>query len=220
MIRNLFFHIYPLRGTFWGWHVDVIRSKFHLFNGRKLVHIVYDHETVDPHEVARNFTGVAEVVVRRNDARLGETAHYLRGIESLQSSRRDEMTFYCHSKGVARGRSFWPNTKAWAAAMYEINLCDPGAVEKLMETHDAVGCFRLRMPHAGSDWHYSGTFFWFNHAGVFSNPDWSMIEQSRHGVEGWIGRLVPFDRSATLFDSDKNLYHQTINPSEYARAPL
>jgi hypothetical protein len=134
----------------------------------------------------------------------------------LASTDPEEATFYAHTKGVSYRDVGWKleNTLAWAEAMYTMNLGCPEAIAKLLVRYATVGCFLNEGPHAGSSWHYSGAFFWFNHAAIFSRPQWQSVFQSKYGVEGYLGRLIQRDRAFCLTDPiTLNLYESKLPAS-------
>jgi hypothetical protein len=54
----------------------------------------------------------------------------------------------------------------------------------------------------GNKWQFAGTFWWFNHKELFSKTGekgWNFIYPFFHGVEGYLGRLFPIEKSYCLF---------------------
>lgn len=218
MRRNLLYYVYPVRDSIWRWNVEQLLARWPVFDGRRIVIVAVDGRTVPATEVRAAFSGRgAEFVERGNDRTMGETAAFIAALEGLASTSPDEATFYAHAKGVTRDGKTLENVRSWAAAMYAMNLDRPELVESALSTHDAAGCFLHDMDHAGSKWHYSGTFFWFRHEAVFSRPDWRRIEWSRSGVEGWIGRVVARGRAFALtpFRHFDDLYRYGVGEPEW-----
>jgi len=198
MKRNLYYYLYPLSGSFWDWHLSQLRRHAAAFNGKKVVVVARDRKTAPLAAVKRRLEGLgARVLCVPNDPARGETASFVEGLGRLRSLDPAEMTFYAHAKGVTHAGLKSLVMQTWSEAMYAMNLTHVRAVERLMADYSAVGCFRQEVPHGGSWWHYSGTFFWFNHAALFSR-DWTKIDQGRYGVEGWLGRHVPVEDSFSL----------------------
>lgn len=195
MKRNLNYFIYPLKGSIWTWNVDQLRPFLPVFNGRKIVSVAEDGGTEPLMVVADRFCDPSITYIRtKNDPLRKEMATFLGAMGLLRSPDPDEMTFYGHAKGV----SYWSspqvsNIMAWTRAMYVLNLCDVGAIEKLMETHGAVGAFRENHPV----WHYSGTFFWLKHSEIFSGA-WDRHEAGPLGTETYPGTHIPVERSFDL----------------------
>jgi hypothetical protein len=196
--RNLYFFLYPAQGSFWRWHLAQLRRYWPVFNGRKIVVVATDRWSEPADSVARELRGLdARIVRRRNDLKTWQTASFVAGLSLLRSAREDEITFYAHSKGAShRGpNALW--VRSWAEAMYLMNLSAPELIDGLMRDHDAVGCFRQKMPHGGSVWHYAGAFFWFKHSALFAG-DWRDIRKDRYGGEAYPGRHIPLRRSCSL----------------------
>lgn len=219
MRRNLYYHLYPVEGPLWAWHVDRLLRHADVFNGKKLVVVATDRRTAPFAAVKRRLAGLgARVLKVPNDPARGEAAHFVRGLELLRSAREDELTFYAHAKGVTHTGLKSLVMQTWSDAMYEMNLSAVPAVESLLRERSAAGCFRQEVPHAGSWWHYSGTFFWFKHSAVFSR-DWTRLGAGRYGVEGWLGRHVPVEDSVNLtpYRHYADLYGRGATRSESRR---
>jgi len=90
----------------------------------------------------------------------------------------------------------------WAEALYVTTLDDWFRVVNQLEKFAMTGAFkmrgRFRSHRERSDWHYSGTFFWFRHAHVFSRS-WRDVPQFYCGVEAWPGTLFPAEETGCLF---------------------
>lgn len=198
MKRNLYFYLYPVSGSLWDWHLDQLRRHARAFNGKKVVVVATDARTAPLAAVKRRLAGFgARLLQVPNDPARGEAASFAKGLGLLRSLGDDELTFYAHGKGVTHGGLKSLVMQAWSEAMYALNLSNVRAVERLMADHAAVGCFRQEVPHGGSGWHFSGTFFWFKHAALFAR-DWRDLGRGRYGVEGWLGRHVPLEESFSL----------------------
>jgi hypothetical protein len=196
MKRNLYFYLYPIKGTCWPWHLVKLRAYWNVFNGRKLIVIARDGRT-EASERVLPWLGATDYQVMQvdNDPGLGETRSFLDGLARLQSSDPQEATFYAHAKGVTRPAHLLPNILAWCDAMYLLNLSSPELVDRLMERFDTVGAFHLAPP--GAPWIFGGTFFWFKHSALFSGR-WTEIERTRHGVENYVGTHIPISRACPL----------------------
>lgn len=206
--RNLYYFVCPMGE--WRWNVLRLRSFWPVFNGRRLVYAASGPQLEGLEAVREAFDGSgAEVVATPNSPQLGETASFLKGLESFLPPADDEVTFYGHAKGVSHppGPAL-ERIKRWADAMYVLNLSSPELVDKVMARHHSAGCFVRKQPFAGSHWHFSGTFFWFRNSALFSR-DWRKIDPTRHGVEGYIGthfaaeeafEFTPFGRHPHLYE--------------------
>lgn len=194
MRRNLSYFVYPLRGSIWAWNVDQIRPFLPVFNGRKIVSVAEDGMTEPFMAVADRFGDPSITYIRaRNDPSKREMVTFLEALGRVRSLDPGEMTFYAHAKGVSHWSRSVSNVMAWTRAMYLLNLCDVGAVERVMESHGAVGAFREGHPV----WHYSGTFFWLKHSEIFST-EWDRHESGVLGPETYPGTHLPFERSFDL----------------------
>jgi len=197
MIRNLLFHLYPKRNSFWRWHVEQLLKFQDVWTGKRLVCVVLDDHTVSSGEVSAALEALDCVTFfRRNNADLGEVAHFIRLLTFLESRDPNEATFYAHGKGVSRD-SMLDGIRMWSRSMYELNLTFPELIDRRLETAAAVGAFRVQIPHSGAKWCFAGTFFWLKHSELFSRK-WRDIEPSRWGVEGYPGRHLRFEESSGL----------------------
>lgn len=198
MKRNLLFYLYPRKWSIWPWHIEMLLRYKDVWNGRKILIIAEDKHTVQDAKLLPVVIPLgAEIHRVPNHPQLGETRYFLEKLGLLESLNPDEATFYAHSKAVTRTGAWLAGARMWAKAMYTLNLGDIAAVEKMLTFYCAVGCFRHFLPHAGSRWHYAGTYFWMKHSSIFSRP-WSSIEQSRFGVESYLGRHLRWGEMGTL----------------------
>lgn len=215
MRRNLLFHLYPVRGSIWPWHVDRLLSHLGVWNGRRVVVVVTDGLTDRENEVRSRLAPLeADILVRPNVPPLGEAAYFTEGLSLLESRSDGEATFYAHAKGVTRQSKWVASVQSWSEAMYVLNLSRMEAVERRLSSFASVGCFRQIMNHCESPWHYSGTFFWLKHSVIFSR-NWRDIVAQRHGVEGYPGRHINLDESSSLTPDNifpQDLYRIGVEP--------
>lgn len=209
--RHLVMHVYPVKGNgVWQWNLDQVMKHADLFNGLRIVSIVTDYKTESAAEVRQHLVGFADEVLEfPNQTQLGEVVSFAPMVQQLlKHDSPTDVTFYCHTKGVTRNKA--PAIRSWASAMYETCLHWP-AVQPLLESHAMAGSFR-RYAHVGrdwGDWHYSGTFWWFRNADVFTR-DWTRIPQRRVGIEAWPSRMfrenevgcIFLDRTGGLYDPE------------------
>lgn len=181
--RNLLFHLYPIRGK-WHWHADRLRKVAPLFNGRKLVAVATsDH--CDPWEAVADALPGFEVLAVRNDPSLREVATFEPLFGSMTPAP-DEVTLYAQGKGVTH--DFDPVFMRWTEILYE-TLCDHWpAVEDVLRRYPLAGSF-LKVGRGWADfeslseWHYSGSWFWFRNRELLSKPDWRRIDRFWSGIE-------------------------------------
>lgn len=217
MTRNLLYHIYPLaENDEWRLNVEYLLRYWHVFNGRKLVGIVIDENTVSAAEVQAAFGGRdIEWLIARNDPQLGEVVTFRVGIEKLRSLNTDEATFYAHAKGVKNLCGQWrmrddrsranmvSSVRNWRNRMYTYCLgANETNLDRILRRRSAAGCFRIpgdvgTLHKSRSDnpcyWFFAGTFFWLNHLAYFGNPQPVPLRDNRWGVEYHLGSLFPIE---------------------------
>jgi hypothetical protein len=205
-------YIYPIRQhEVWRWNIEQIRQRMHLFNGKRIVAVMTDHATNSVDEVQAAFCDerIDAWVVGRNDPTRWEMQGLPRMMEYVYSCDPNEITFYCHAKGVQGPAHVTdpllceqPRIK-WATAMYGACLDDMPFVEKQLETHTFAGAFKRRMVHGEppyrSSWHFAGTFYWFRNARLFALPNWHHFDHQWYGAETYPGQLVGWGQAAGLF---------------------
>ena len=195
MKRNLLYFIYPAAANDeWRQNVTHLRQYFNVFNHKKIITVAQGPGTVPAAYVERELSGLnATLKTIANDERLGEVPAFLGALEQVASQDPDEITFYAHAKGVTPNRPepVQRNLRRWRDLMYDHCLGNPARVERILRRHPCCGCFKKygpALPEEDVDWHYSGAFFWFNHARLFSQ-DWKTIGASRYAVEGFLPRF-------------------------------
>ena len=178
-------------------------SHWRVFNGKKIVSIAQGEGLVAPAIVELYLPKDAEVIVVDNDPLLGETPSFIAMLERVESIDSAECTFYAHAKGVTpRQQNKSQSILMWRNLMYWNCLADIRRVEEIMSDQSCAGCFlhRAKRPkHPNVHWHFSGTYFWFRHDTLFSNPEWKRIDQNRFGVEKYLGKQLPESEAACLF---------------------
>lgn len=199
--RNLLYHVWPVRGSTWKWNLDELKRRIDLFNGRRVIGIVWDERSEPPETVQQYLEGHGcEFVVAANDQR-GEAATFPLMLERVASTEDDEVSFYAHAKGVKYEPQFPASVRRWVEVQYGVLLDDWLAVKEQLQRYAMTGIFRKhgRFGNHGNvgDWHYSGTFFWMRHSHVFSRR-WQEVPQFYGGVEAWPGTLFHRDETACL----------------------
>ena len=206
--RHLLYHVWPHEadgGAMWRWNVGELRKRLGLFNGRKVI-AVATGDAASPDAVRAELAGCGcEFVEVPNRPDLREVATF----EALFSrvaefTGPEHATFYAHAKGVANQTWHAGGTiREWAGAMYESCLDWRGDVAKALRTHPVVGSFKRTIHgwnahESASDWHYSGSFFWFRNRDLFSQPDWRRIDSFYSGIEPYASLHFPSSHAATL----------------------
>lgn len=218
MKRNLYYFLCPM-GDVWRWNVARLKAHWPIFTGKKVITIATGDGLASPDTVMKCFDWAAvKFIVFPNAPALGETASFLEGLAEMESVAEDEATFYGHAKGVSHKGENLKHVQTWTDAMYVLNLSSPPLVDNLLARYHAIGCYRQRMPHAGSMWHYSGTFFWFRNRPLFSRQ-WRDIQMERHGTEAFLGRHFSEQETFELtpFVSHWQLYRYPPEEAVYSR---
>jgi hypothetical protein len=125
------------------------------------------------------------------------------------AAEKDAFTFFGHTKGTGSERCENPCVLLWTHWLYEHNLLARERLLEILPRYAAAGCFRMRRHPPGQQqaaWHFSGTFFWLNHARVFGR-DWQPRNRERFAAEGWLGSFLPLEETCCLFgEGQGNLY--------------
>jgi hypothetical protein len=199
-VRHLIYHIWPKKGNgIWQWNVAELLKRIDQFDGTRTIAVVSDVDgTTDSFEdVQRVFEGhrVDTWLPLRNDPALGEVVTFKAMLDKLP---RDpfSITFYGHAKGTSYDDG---RTRDWADMMYQACLDDTHYVDEMLKLSAMAGAFtNTQWPGNTHNWHYSGTFYWFKNADVFSRK-WDDIRQTRWGAELWPGDLFALSEVGCLF---------------------
>ncbi len=211
--RNLIYHVWPVRGANWQWNLDQLKSRLDVFNGRRILGVVYDERSEPPERVQEYLAGHGfEFVVAKNDER-GEAITFPLMIQRVISDDPNDITFYGHAKGVKYGASVSPLVKRWAEVQYRVALDDWLTVRDQMQRFAMTGPFkmlgRFRSHRFLADWHYSGAYFWMRNAYV-SSRNYAEVPLFYGGVETWPGAVFRKEETGCLFmDNLRQLpYHE------------
>lgn len=205
-IRNLIYHMCPLKRSRQAWENNAkhIARRLGIFNGRRLVTIATGDDCDDPADVKAIIGQQVEYLEIPNHDDLREQVTFLSMLHSVASTNPREMTFYAHSKGVTHPWSENTTVHLWTDLMYEICLDYVALAERKMSKYAMAGAFkRIGKQFFGSEssWHYNGTFFWFRHDAVFTQP--TVVRRSmwehRYGVEAWPGEIFRNEQGGCLF---------------------
>lgn len=203
-VRHLLYHVYPRRGPVWRRNLLWLRERMGLFNGRRLVAVVTDGTTDPAAHVRDALDGTGcEIYELPNDPGRREGATFLTLFEGLVGLDGPEhCTLYAHAKGTTRPAS--STAERWAEALAEVCLDYWPLVGRALARHPVAGAFKR--PGRGwhpresrSEWHYSGSWFWFRNRDLFSKPDWRRIDSFWGAIESYPSLHFRADEAACLF---------------------
>lgn len=219
MKRHLLYHITPIGS--WLDNIELLNQYIDSINGTISVALALDDVSKTNSESYEELVRskikkeVTNLFVVKNDVQLRESAT-LKTLFSAALSIWDgfsggDIFAYAHTKGVTHS-----NNKAvemWTDACYLHTFGNVKSVEKFfLDGYWAVGPFKRygKFPHfpPGSDYHYSGTFYWFNPANFFEDHRWkSAIKAHKYGAEAYPSLVIPSHYAACNFaDGVTNLY--------------
>jgi hypothetical protein len=220
MRRHLLFHLLPVRGG-WRGHVTRLRPWLGLFDGLKVVAVITDGpreytggspppdgarvplDLDPPEEVEAAFAGTGVEYVRvPNDPNLREVASHAALFGRLAGAYGPgDVALWAHAKGATRH----PDHPAarWTAVLYEAMFGHWAAVERVLRDRPLAGCFKKygrcwRPEDTRSDWHYSGSWFWFRCADLFGR-DWRRIDPFWSGIEPYPSQHFRPDEAGVVF---------------------
>lgn len=205
--RNLLYYIYPVSDNgVWQKCVDELLPHLGLFNGKIVVFVAQDPEDgrrpygpVDGPRTGSRTDSLSHVVTRFgpkalrvefltgfNSADLWESAHHNRLFSRVHSLDPSEATLYAHAKGVTR-----PNlhpAHRWRQVALE-TLANWPTVERSLDQYPVTGSFKKigrgwAKKESSSQWHYSGSFWWFRNQALFSRK-WQKIDKFWAAIESY-----------------------------------
>jgi hypothetical protein len=197
MKRNLLFYAYPRHCGMLDLNLHRLHKYWGAFNGRKIILAAFDHTTMDETHFRWRLHGHGivdfELIARVNDPRLGESAHFFELLSHVQSQDPNEVSFFAHAKGVSpdvftrRGTTI-QEISTWVDIMYKANLENISEVERALTSHPCAGTLIQSREITGMScpWYYAGTFYWFNHAALFT-PGWRQDSVARFTAEEYPG---------------------------------
>lgn len=195
-VRNIVYHAYSRGDRAW-WNVTHLLGRVdQIFNGKRVACVTTDgsnaHERVVEAFQQKNFT----VILRRNDARLRDSAAFLDMLGFVQSIACNEATFVGHTKGATSRAD-----SRWAEQMYACNLDNWHDMMSALRTHSVAGTLRrvVAVPHISGQWHYAGSFYWFRHDSLF-NKDWRSRQAHPYLIEEFPGAFFPIEESYNACD--------------------
>ncbi|KKN40963.1 hypothetical protein LCGC14_0727950 [marine sediment metagenome] len=224
-VRNLIYHVYPLRGSdVWRWNVDMILQRISLFNGRRVVAIAVGDETESAEVVKDRFgSEVVEYMVFRNNKQAGEMSSFVPLLAQVESDDPNQVTFRAHAKCVVRcQREKSPHFLDWAEMLYRTSLEDWLLVRQHLEAAAMTGScrkfgqFAKRQKKGKPTYH--GTFYWFRNCFVYSR-DWQVVDTPRWGCESWPAKMFTKEETRCIcLDNAGNMcstayWKSTVKPA-------
>lgn len=206
MVRNVVSYLYlsdpnNLEKSL-GMNLKFIKMYYKLFDGIRIVYISTNDElTIDQKSKISSDLEYSVTKFVKNDPNNRESQYFIEQLNILKSRMDPEsITFYHHSKGSTYNN---PNVDKWLSSMYYFNLCEENLKEVELQLSTGKifsGVFRVDHPSPPwvySNWHFSGTFFWFS-SELFKIEKWDQVEINRFSVESFPGNKVRIDKSYNM----------------------
>lgn len=185
-----------------GVNLKYIKEYYHIFDGVKIIYISTDIDLDESLKLKiENNIGHPIYKFVKNHPTNRESEYFIDQLKSLKSEMTPKsITFYHHSKGSTYKN---PNVEKWTSSMYYFNLRDESIqiLEKNLGSEVIfAGIFRVDHPcppWVYSDWHFSGTFFWFS-SGLFNINNWDVHNIDRFSTESYPGHKATIDKSINI----------------------
>jgi hypothetical protein len=197
-------------------HINALKYYCDVFNGDKIIYISCDSKIENKDEICNLFSFLGNPKIRfvSNFSELRESKYFLEQINQINDL--NSFTFYAHAKGATYDENNAP-LQNWITAMYFFNL-DKLYLNKnlkiLDENKTFAGTLRKDLkcpPWVISDWHYSGTFFWFNTKKLF-DKNFDFYREGRYEVESFPGNHSDISESycdeRLIFQINADLHSQ------------
>ena len=202
-IRHMTYHVWPMKHhDVWRWNLRQISQRWKLFNGRKVLGIVYNDSSHGPDEVLAESTRLGitwdDVVVHENIPVLGEVVTWHGRLAALDppNAGANEVVFAAHAKGVRHAEDVMV---PWVTMLYEICLDDWDTVRQQLEWGLFTGPFQ--QVRDATRWHYSGSYYWFRLRDI-GRRKWKRIEGHYSGTETWPWLMADRSETGCLFARD------------------
>lgn len=210
--RHLLFHLWPKKtsqGT-WQRNLDQLKSRWPLFTGKRVIAVATSSDSHNLETVQAYMHGYqCEWVHVENDRNLREVKSFLPLFENIEGLPGH--TFYGQGKGATKPINPGISIHQWTSAMYEILLDYWPLVADNLKRFPVVGAFKKNthgFNGSRSNWHYSGSFCWFDNAVLWSR-NWRDIQQAWYGIESYPSMIFTREEAACIFYSRNenfNLY--------------
>lgn len=196
--KNLIYFIYygGRIGHYHRLNLGLLKKYWHLFDGQKIVKIA-----IDSGYTAKSLIPLlpadCKFEVVENNRVFGESVHFIDSIKRV----KEGITFYGHCKGVSR--PIWRGLDTWIEKSYTNNL---ESVPDLSNKIFSGTCGKLLAcpPYVPQDFHYSGSFYWFNTEKVKARL--KEFEMDRYLTERFPAMIAKKSECNFVYPSfDKNL---------------
>ena len=133
---------------------------------------------------------------KTNSPTLGESISFRDLMKQVESSNTNEYTFYCHTKGISKANDDNSSIAVWVELMYKYCLCNIDVMILSGKIFGgAIRSFNLFPKGNSPPWHFTGTFYWFNHL-LFRNPNiYSLMLDDYYATEMFPGYIVKVENS-------------------------
>lgn len=201
MIKNLVYYCYFENSEvneFANYNIKLLNRYLHIFDGQKIVKIAVDDLSKDNNHLVSLFPN-CEIEIVQNNKETRESEYFISSLKEIKD--KNSITFFAHNKGSKSGNPGNNVIKDWLLSMYFFNLEETylNDIETNLNNNKTFsGIMRITTacpPWVESDWHYSGTFFWFNTQKLFNIDGWDNFEKGRFSVESYPGKIVGLDQS-------------------------
>jgi hypothetical protein len=213
---HLLYHIYPRPVPRLILNLERILQHRRLFDGQMLFSVVEDEPGLIP--AAKIEAYLRQRLADHRPERLeffrvansgSEAQALFNTLLPHVAGEKDAFSFCAHTKGTSATRCDSPWVLLWTHWLYEHCLLPREQLLQVLPGCGAAGCFRIRRHPPGqpeSAWHFSGAFFWLNHARVFQR-DWQPPGPSRYAGESWLGTFLPEEESHCFFGEGRGILY-------------
>jgi hypothetical protein len=208
MIKNLVYYCYFENSEineFANYNITLINKYLPLFNGQRIIKIAVDDLLRNNSHLINLFPN-CEIELVQNNPETRESEYFIQSLKEIKN--KNSLTFFAHNKGSKNGGAENNVVKVWLLSMYFFNLEERylSNIEYNLTTDKTFsGIMQITVPcppWVTTNWHYSGTFFWFNTEKLFSIDGWDNFEKGRFSVEGYPGKMVDVSNSHVTLCSE------------------
>jgi hypothetical protein len=191
-------------------HLNCLKFFKNIFDGEKIIYVTSNNKIENEDEIKGlfDFFNTTNITFKVNDSEKRESFYFLEQMSKIESE--SSITFFAHNKGVTNNGE--PDSLLnWILSMYFFNLSGLYISEindSLNDKYNFYGVLRKTVscpPWVYSNWHYSGTYFWFNTKKI-KTSDLSFFNEGRFEVESFPGNhsSVEFSKCDGRFSYDYN----------------